>query len=224
MTDAELVECRLNPHLFTKCNHERTRLRVNSKIELEKRMMKLPNLVRSSNEWCDFDCAFCGEAFQVDHIFAVSRHFNEDGTCFNGFNKDRKCCCGREFNTLYDANRHRVNAGCMVRKRELERLVCKACEFQAYNKKQLDDHCASKQHYLKTHPDEFYCKVCDIDCEYKSKFVRHCAGKHHQYKANPDNRPKLYCETCDVKCLSQKQYQTHLETTKHLKKASAYDG
>jgi hypothetical protein len=66
--------------------------------------------------------------------------------------------------------------------------------------------------------------VCDIDCEYKSKFVRHCAGKHHQYKANPDNRPKLYCETCDVKCLSQKQYQTHLETTKHLKKASAYDG
>jgi hypothetical protein len=221
LTDAELVQYVVHPHTFTQCKHEATRLRVLSRVQLELRMAKLPNIVRSSNEWSAYDCAFCGQGFQLDHILIVGRHFHEDGTCGNGFTKDYKCCCGRQFNTLYDANRHRLNAGCLARKRELERLYCKACEFQAYNKKQLDEHCASKQHYLKTHPDEFYCKVCDVDCEYKSKFMRHCEGKQHQYKVNPDNRPKLYCEVCDVKCLSQKQFQTHLATTKHLKKACA---
>jgi hypothetical protein len=215
LPDAELVEYVVRPHIFTPDKHEQTRLKVSSKIQLTARMGKLPNLVRSSNEWSAYDCAFCGQSFQLDHILIVPHHFHEDGTCTNGFTADYKCCCGRQFNTLYDANRHRLNAGCMARKRELERLVCKACEFQAYNKKQLDDHCASKQHYLKTHPDEFVCAVCDVRCRCKAEFIRHCEGKQHQFKANPDARPKLYCETCDVKCLSQKQFQTHLATRKH---------
>ena len=221
LTDGELaryVEC---PHAFTADKHVASRLRVNAKIQLNLRMAQLPNLVRSVNEWSAYDCAFCGQGFQLDHILAVPRHFHEDGTCVNGFNKDYKCCCGRQFNTLYDANKHRINAGCLARKRELERLYCKTCEFQAYTKKQLEEHCATKQHYLKTHPDEFVCSVCDVRCRCKAEFMRHCEGKQHQYKANPESRPKLYCEICDVKCLSQKQFQTHLLTRKHLKVASA---
>ena len=221
LADAELVEYVTRSHLFTMDKHEQSRLRVGSKMQLMVRMAKLPNLVRSSNEWCDYDCAFCGQGFNVDHILVAPRHFNDDGTCANGFNKDYKCCCGRQFNTLYDANKHRLNAGCMARKRELERLYCETCEFQAYNKKQLDDHCSSKQHYLKTHPDEFLCAVCDVRCRCKAEFIRHCEGKQHQFKSNPDTRPKLYCETCDVKCLSQKQFQTHLATKKHLKKVAS---
>lgn len=221
LTDAELVEYVIHSHTFTPCKHEATRLRVLSRVQLELRMAKLPNLVRSANEWSAYDCAFCGQGFQLDHILVVGRHFHEDGTCGNGFNKDYKCCCGRQFNTLYDANKHRLNAGCLARKRELERLYCKACEFQAYTKKQLDDHCGTKQHHLKTHPDEFVCAVCDVRCRCKAEFMRHCEGKQHQFKSNPENRPKLYCETCDVKCLSQKQFQTHLATKKHLKAASA---
>lgn len=233
LTDAELVRYVDDPHIFTADRHLASHLSNYSKVQIRLRIKEIPNIIPSRCEHANYDdywCAFCGWEFKVDHILGMRRHFNEDGSCRGGFDKNYKCCCGKQLKNLYDAKKHRVNnsntwfgniQGCLARKQELESLYCKACEFQASNKKQLDEHCASKQHYLKTHPDEFYCKVCDVDCEYKSKFIRHCEGKQHQYKANPDNRPKLYCEICDVKCLSQKQFQTHLATTKHSKKAAA---
>lgn len=216
-----LVEFSVSPYLFTQDKALANRLKCESNIQLRKRIVLLPNLVQSANEWSKFDCAFCGKGFQVDHIEVIPKHFNDDGTCANGFNKDRKCCCGREFSTLADANRHRVNMECLARKRELERLYCKACEFQPKTKKELDEHCATKQHYLKTHPDEFLCVPCDVRCRCKAEYMRHCEGKQHIFKTNPEAKPKLYCETCDVKCLSQKQFQTHLATRKHSKLVAA---
>lgn len=221
LEDSQLAQFAASPHLFTQDKHTATRLRVGAKMQLELRVGRMPNIVRSANEWSAYDCAFCGQGFQLDHIQVIPKHFNEDGTCANGFNKDYTCCCGREFRTLADANRHRLNAGCLARKRELERLYCKTCEFQAYTKKQLDEHCATKQHYLKTHPDEFVCAPCNVRCRCKAEYMRHCEGKQHIYKTNPESKPKLYCETCDVKCLSQKQFQTHLATRKHLKLVAA---
>lgn len=221
LTDDQLSHFVHEGHLYAQDSHQRSRFRANANSVLTERIEALDLPVSKESIGWTHNCDYCGQVFMPDNIGKIRGHFNDDGTCVNGFNKDYKCCCGREFSTLTDANRHRLNADCLGRKRELERLYCKACEFQPYSKKQLDEHCATKQHYLKTHTDEFVCKTCDIKCRGKAHYMRHCEGKQHIFKSSPDARPKLYCETCDVKCLSQKQYQTHLATKKHLKLVAA---
>jgi hypothetical protein len=219
-------------------------IRVAVGSELNDRMFALPNVLPNPNSTDSCMCAYCGISFRRESIRTIPNHFLPDGTCASGFTKDYKCVCKRQFSTLEEANRHRINAGCLAYKQFMKTIYCEPCKFQALNKKYYDEHCSSKSHYKTTHIDEFYCKECDLRCRCKAEFEahkeskrhnpksehkceicnvecrtqkeyeRHCAGKQHEYKLNPIS---LTCETCNITCLSRKQMETHVATKKHLK-------
>ena len=230
--------------LLDSLDAEHMYIRIGVRCELTKRMLAIPNILPHPHSTDSGMCAYCGIGFRRDFIKTIPNHFLPDGTCASGFTKDYTCVCKRQFSTLEEASKHRINAGCLAYKQYMKTLYCEPCKHQCLNKKHYEEHCASKNHYKTTHIDEFYCKECDLRCRCKAEFEahmksrkhqpkaehkcetcnvecrtqkeyeRHCAGKQHQYKVNPMS---LTCETCNVTCLSRKQMETHLATRKHQK-------
>lgn len=213
------------------------------------RRFTYPNVVEDTEGCGQPACAFCGVVLGYASFAVYANHFNSDGTCKNGFTQEYKCLpCGRVFETLRLACKHRVNVQCLEAQRDKARRYCEPCKHQSRTHQDHARHLTTKAHHKATHPDEFYCKDCDLRfkfksefdrhlqtkahtetpnltctpcgvvCESKTHYDRHCAGKFHLYKVNPSLRPNLTCELCGITRPSLAQFQTHLQTAKHRKK------
>lgn len=203
--------------LLTYTGHQVSWVRIDAKMEVDRRVLALPNIVEDAEGLTAGLCSFCGRGFPRDTILLIPNHFNSDGTCKNGFTADHRCPCGVSFETTREASKHRIQYDCLHRlarieankarrAEELKRLRCEPCTHQFHSQKDYDAHLGSKAHHKATHPDEFYCKDCDVRCTYKSEFARHLESVQHLKTQTPVS---YTCEPCGVKCRCKAEYDRH---------------
>ena len=189
-----------------------TYVKMASRIELDRRILLLPNIIEDPEGCSKGLCAFCGQGFQRDQMNVASRHFTEDGSCRSGFTPDRTCVCGETFETTREASKHRIQHACLAtrirragikkaREEELKRLFCEPCSHQSHTARDHEAHCKTKHHHKATNPTEFDCVACGLHFEFKSTLDRHLQSKAHQPKVDP-----LHCEVCNVsfRCSAEK--------------------
>lgn len=217
--------------LLTYTHHEVSWVRIEAKMEVDRRILRLPNMVEDPEGLTAGLCAFCGKGFPRDTILAIPDHFNADGTCKNGFTADHTCSCGASFDTTREASKHRIQHDCLHRQRrieankarraeELKRLYCTPCAHQCFTQKEFDAHLGTKAHHKATHPDEFSCIDCGVRCTYKSEFQRHLASAQH---TKPQTPVSYTCEPCGVSCRCKAEYDRHCAGKFHRYKINPTD-
>jgi hypothetical protein len=186
------------------------------------RRFTFPNIVEDTQGCGIPACAFCGDVLYYGTLDAyASYHFNSDGTCKNGFTKDYTCVpCGRQFESLRLACKHRVNVQCLQAQRDKQRRYCEPCSHQSHTHQDHARHLASKTHHKTTHPDEFVCKDCDVRCAYKSEFTRHLKSAQHLKTQAPVS---YTCEPCGVTCRCKTEYDRHCAGKFHRYKVNPSD-
>lgn len=188
------------------------------KVRTERRLA-YPNVVEDTDGRGDPACAFCGDIrlYTASSPIDPVAHFNADGTCKNGFTKDYKCLpCGRQFESLRLAHKHRVYTQCLEGQRDKARRTCETCNHTSLTLNDHAKHLATKSHHKATHPDEFKCTDCDLHFHFKSEFDRHMKTKAH---ATPEV-PSLTCVPCGVVCESKSHYDRHCAGKVHRYKAN----
>jgi hypothetical protein len=210
------------PQVLTYTTHAVSWVRMEAKIDIDRRILLIPNVVEDPEGLTAGLCAFCGFGFPRDWVLSIPYHFTPTG-CKNGFSPDKTCSCGATFETTREASKHRIQYDCLGKQRrkqarieELKRLHCAACKHQAYTTKDFDAHCATKSHHKATHPDEFKCTDCDIHFHYKSELDRHLQTKAH---TTPEV-PSLTCVPCGLTCRSKSEYDRHCAGKVHRYKAN----
>ncbi len=96
----------------------------------------------------------------------------------------------------------------MLAKKPKDSLICKDCQYEAYDDDDLDEHMESEDHKLKKR----YCKICNIQCKTDYDFNHHCETIKHKKNAGLiDNKPKTYkCEHCDYETIIKANYERHI--------------
>ena len=213
--DTTAVEPRLlvrwmnDPYLFVPDGEygQKVQLKTRCKEQLKEHVRALPHIVEHEHETTTHACKHCGQRYRVEDYFAMIRHTRS--TCEYGF-VDRKCFCGRTFDTLDDAYKHYFKLNCLHYHKEKEEKKQKDEEKHKQRIEKMRIYNANRKPVSR-------CEVCDVDFLSKFDEERHMNGKQHLYKADPSKRPNHYCATCDSTFLSRKQMETHLQTRKHLK-------
>ena len=211
--------------VLTYARHTDIYLRVSARIEVDRRILTLPHIVEDVEGLTSGLCDYCGRGFAREDFLSIHLHFNDDGTCRNGFTADRTCECGETFDCLSRASKHRIQHNCRQtrlrreamkakRQEELKQLYCEPCKHQSYDAKQYAKHCETKHHHKTTHRDEFDCKECGLHFEFKSQLDRHLASKAH--RPEPE---VLRCDVCKVDFRCPKEKARHLAGKQHIYKA-----
>lgn len=198
-----------------------TYIRIDAKCELRRRILLVPGMMDDVVRGvADAICAQCGQGFDGREIKSAMAHIGANGICRNGFKADRQCDCGKTFDTITEANNHRIRLGCLfyrlAKEKERKALYCEPCAYQAPDKKALADHLKTKAHHKATHPDEFLCVPCDHRSRCKTEHEAHLASKSHKQVVEP---VVLRCEVCAVNFRCKAEQDRHLAGKQHLYKA-----
>jgi hypothetical protein len=203
-----LVRWMLDAHLYIPKQEwgQKVMLKTRCKEQLTEHVCALPNIVSDTREYTTHTCRHCGQGFRVEDYFLMLQHGRN--TCANKF-VDRKCVCGREFESYEQAWKHCCVADCKNREFRMEQARKKEEEKEKKKRER-------QQVYNENRKSVSRCDVCDVDFLTKRQEENHMKGKHHLYKVDPSKRPNLRCDLCDSTFLSRKQMETHNQTRKHL--------
>lgn len=207
----ELLDRIHYPHLH--CDEFRNAwlVRANAKSELRK-YIDFPHIIPHQRENSDIEyaCIHCGQGFNVDGYSMMKNHW-EGTRCKHGF-CNRKCFCGKTFETIDEAYAHYFKMYCLQYHNERQQAI--------KEREQKKEEYKQKQKEINANrPATSKCDVCDVTFRCKSEEDRHMNGKYHLHKANKS----LHCSICNINTTTEAKMEIHKATRKHQKKAQAQD-
>ena len=205
----ELLERIQYPHLHSSDKHAQFFIRADAKMELRKRI-DFPHIVKHQREWSEYACIHCGQGFTVDSYYRMKSHF--DGTrCTNGF-CEKKCFCGKTFDTIDGAYNHYQKFFCLQYHNERQQAI-------AEREQKKEEYKEKQKEINANRPAVSRCDVCNVEFRCKPEEDRHMNGKHHLNKVNG----VLKCNICDIVVTTKAKMEVHKATRKHQKKAAAQE-
>ena len=205
----ELLERIQYPHMFSPEKHNQFFIKAHAKLSMRE-YIDFPHIIKHERDWSEYACIHCGQGFNVDGYYMMKSHW-EETRCKHGF-CNRKCFCGKTFETIDEAYAHYQKFYCLQYHNERQQAI--------KEREQKKEEYKQKQKEINANrPATSKCEICDVTFRCKSEEDRHMNGKYHLHKANKS----LHCSICNINTTTEAKMEIHKATRKHQKRAQAQD-